>query len=97
VAHRGTIEFETSRGSVALRFREAQAFQERLSQAPGGRPIERQIQLAIDDNTTVVIADNQTAAAVSVLTTWFDELGDVSREMGELLVMLAAETQPGDS
>jgi hypothetical protein len=66
VAHRGTIEFETSRGSVALRFREAKAFQERLSQAPGGCPLERQIQLAIDDNTTVVIADHQTAAAVSV-------------------------------
>ena len=88
MARRGTIEFETSRGSVALRFREAKAFQERLSQAPGGRPLERQIQLAIDDNTTVVIADHQAAAAVSVLTTWFDELGEISREMGELLVML---------
>ena len=63
-------------------------FQERLSQAPGGRPLERQIQLAIDDNTNVVIADHQTAAAVSVLTAWFDEVGEISREMGELLVML---------
>jgi hypothetical protein len=88
VARRGTIEFETSRGSVALRFSDAKAFQERLSQAPGGGPLERQIQRAIDDNTTVVIADHHTAAAVSVLTTWFDELGEVSREMGELLVML---------
>ena len=67
---------------------EAKAFQERLSQAPGGRPLERQIQLAIDDDTTVVIADHHAAAAVSVLTTWFDELGEISREMGELLVML---------
>jgi hypothetical protein len=88
VAHRGTIEFETSRGSVTLRFREAKAFQERLSRAPGGRPLERQIELAIEDNTTVIIADHQAAAAVSVLTTWFDELGEISREMGELLVML---------
>jgi hypothetical protein len=88
VAHRGRIEFETSRGSVALRLREAKEFQARLTEAPGGRPLERQIQLAIEDRTPVVIADHQTAAAVNVLTTWFDELGEVSRELGELLVLL---------
>ena len=85
---RGTIEFETSRGSVALGYAETKAFQERLSQAPGGRPLERQIQQAIDDRTSVVISDDQTAAAVSVLATWFEQLGEVSRELGELLVML---------
>ena len=88
MARRGTIQFETSRGSVALGYGETKAFQERLSQAPGGRPLERRIQQAIDDHTTVVVSDDQAAAAVSVLATWFEELGEVSRETGELLVML---------
>ncbi len=88
MVRRGTVEFETSRGSVALGYAETEGFQERLSQAPGGRPLARQIQQAIDDRTTVVISDDQTAAAVSVLETWFELLGEVSPEMGRLLVML---------
>jgi hypothetical protein len=84
-----TVRFRTSRNSVVLTFEEAKEFQSRLSHAPGGRPLEHQIQLAIDNRTDVIISDDHRAAAVSLLTTWFDEEGEVSREMGELLVMLS--------
>jgi hypothetical protein len=83
-----TVRFRTSRASVVVTVEEAKAFQHRLSQAPGGRPLEHQIQLAIDHRSDVTIPDAHKAAAVRVLATWFDEAGEVSREMGELLVML---------
>jgi RNase H-fold protein (predicted Holliday junction resolvase) len=74
------VRFRTSRGLVVLHLDEAKEFQYRLSEAPGGRPLEHQIQQAIDK-----------AAAVSVLAAWFDEVGEPSSEMGELLVMLREE------
>jgi hypothetical protein len=83
-----TIRFRTSRDSVVLTVEEAKEFQYRLSQAPGGRPLEHQIRLAIADRTDVTISNDHKAAAMNVLAAWFDEAGEVSREMGELLVLL---------
>jgi hypothetical protein len=36
----------------------------------------------------VVVADNHTAAAVGVLATWFEEEGESSVSVGELLAKL---------
>ena len=36
----------------------------------------------------MTIPDAHKAVAVSVLTDWFDQIGEVSRELGDLLVML---------
>lgn len=85
------VRFRTSRGLVVLHLDEAKEFQYRLSEAPGGRPLEHQIQQAIDNRTDVTISDDHKAAAVSVLAAWFDEVGEPSSEMGELLVMLREE------
>ncbi len=85
---RGTITFQTRGDSIHLDVEEAREFQSRLSLAPGGRPLEREIQLAIDNKTPVVVADKHTAAAVSVLATWFEEEGESSAGVGELLATL---------
>lgn len=83
-----TVKFHTPGGSVVLSAEEAKEFQYRLSLVPGGRPVEQQIQVALDQRSDVTIPDAHKAVAVSVLTDWFDQVGEVSRELGDLLVML---------
>jgi hypothetical protein len=72
VLHRETVMFLIGSDSIPLDLEEAKEFQSRLSLAPGGRPLERAIQLAIESKTSVIVADDHTAAAVGVL-------GDVVR------------------
>lgn len=86
--HRETVIFLVGSDSIPLDLEEAKEFQSRLSLAPGGRPLERTIQLAIESKTPVIVADNHTAAAVGVLATWFEEEGESSVAVGELLAKL---------
>jgi hypothetical protein len=88
VLRRETVRFQIGSDSIPLDLEEAKEFQARLSLAPGGRPLEREIQLAIENKTPVVVAENHTAAAVSVLATWFEEEGESSATVGELLAKL---------
>jgi len=88
VLRRETVRFRIGSDSIPLDLEEAKEFQARLSLAPGGRPLEREIQLAIENKTPVVVAENHTAAAVSVLATWFEEEGESSAAVGELLAKL---------
>jgi hypothetical protein len=90
VLHSRTVRFEAERRSVRLSLGEAKEFQYRLSLAPGGHSLEREIDLAIDNDTPVVVADGHKAAAVSVLRDWSDEVGGLSLEADELLAMLMA-------
>ena len=86
--HRETVMFQIGSDSIPLDLEEAKEFQSRLSLAPGGGPLEREIQLAIENRTPVVVADDHTAAAVGVLATWFEEEGESSVAVGELLAKL---------
>ena len=86
--HRETVTFLIGSDSIRLDLEEAKEFQSRLLLAPGGRPLEREIQLAIENRTPVVVAENHTAAAVGVLATWFEEEGESSVAVGELLAKL---------
>ena len=86
--HRETVTFLIGSDSIPLDLEEAKEFQSRLSLAPGGGPLEREIQLAIENRTPVVVAENHTAAAVGVLATWFEEEGESSVAVGELLAKL---------
>ena len=86
--HRETVTFLIGSDSIRLDLEEAKEFQSRLSLAPGGGPLEREIQLAIENRTPVVVAENHTAAAVGVLATWFEEEGESSVAVGELLAKL---------
>jgi hypothetical protein len=88
--HRETVTFLIGSDSIPLDVEEAKEFQSRLLLAPGGRPLEREIQLAIETRTPVVVAENHTAAAVGVLATWFEEEGESSVAVGELLAKLRA-------
>ena len=88
MVHRETVTFLIGSDSIRLVLEEAKEFQSRLSLAPGGGPLEREIQLAIENRTPVVVAENHTAAAVGVLATWFEEEGESSVAVGELLAKL---------
>ena len=88
MVHRETVTFLIGSDSIPLDLEEAKEFQSRLLLAPGGRPLEREIQLAIENTTPVVVAENHTAAAVGVLATWFEEEGESSVAVGELLAKL---------
>ena len=86
--HRERVTFLIGSDSIPLDLEEAKEFQSRLLLAPGGRPLEREIQLGIENRTPVVVAENHTAAAVGVLATWFEEEGESSVALGELLAKL---------